>query len=95
MSSARVGAPNIYPLGHPSRVRFVQAQPVAAEPDERAAVTLPVEPSGGSAEEAVTVPAGDPGGEGTQTTIEPEGTSALSASDVPSAPIPDPTPDAQ
>jgi len=90
MSSARVGAPNIYPLGHPSRARFVQAQPVEAEPDERAAVIFPSESSGDTEAEAVMTPAGDPGGEGVTTTIEPEGAPVLSASDAPSAPITDP-----
>ena len=86
MSSARVGAPNIYPFGHPSRARFVQAQMVEVEPDERAAAIFPSEPSGGPEAEAVTTPAGDPGGEGVTTTTEQEGASAMSATDAPSVP---------
>jgi hypothetical protein len=90
MSSARVGAPNVYPLGHPNRVKFVQSQPVAAEPDERAAAIFPPEPVGALEQEAVDTPAGDPGGEGVETTIEQEGPSAMSATDGPSSPIADP-----
>ncbi len=70
MSSARVGAPNIYPLGHPNRVRFVQAQPVAAEPDEPAAAIFPPDESGPKEQEAGTEPTGEAGGEGSEPSAE-------------------------